>query len=128
MKYLMILTFLFLQYIHAKDNNYYKNNQIIHLTPYNTSLRINSNIDYYKNTEGVILGVTDRLIVKFKNTKHFEEISDEFNITVSKKLDKKLYLFKTINKKATIDIAKLLNEKESIEYAHPDFVKKNRRR
>ena len=80
---------------------YYKNNQKENLTPHTSISRSNSNIDYYQNNEGVVLGVTDKLIVKSKDDKELEQILNEFNLTLEKNLSKNLYLLKTSNKSLT---------------------------
>ncbi|MBU1658102.1 hypothetical protein KKG72_03505 [bacterium] len=107
----------------ANDNYYYKNNQKVTITPSNSISRSNSNIDYYQDNQGIVLGVTDKLIVKLKDDKELEQILNEFNLTLEKTLNKNLYLLKTSNKNLTVDISNRLSEKEDIEYSHPDFIK-----
>ena len=113
-----------IQYGCASDNYYYKNNQKVTITQSVSMLRSNINIDYYQNNQGIVLGVTDRLIVKLKDNKDLEQTLNEFNLRLEKTLSKNLYLLKTINKNLTIDISNRLSEKEYIEYSHPDFIKK----
>jgi len=128
MKNLIIIFIVLLQYGCANDNYYYKNNQKITITPSISISRNSSNIDYYQNNEGIVLGVTDKLIVKLKDDKNLEEILNEFNLILEKTLSKNMYLLKTINKNLTIDVSNRLSEKEYIEYSHPDFIKKRMNR
>lgn len=128
MKNIIILFTMLIQYGCASDNYYYNNNQKITITPDNSMLRSNTNTDYYQNNKGIVLGVTDKLIVKLKDDKDLKQILNEFTLTVEKVLSENLYLLKTANKNVTIDISNRLSEKEYIEYAHPDFIKKRMRR
>jgi len=41
-----------------------------------------------------------------------------------KKISKNLYLFKSSSKSVTIDITNRLSEKQDVQYAQPDFIKK----
>ncbi len=124
MKNIIIIFIVLIQYGCASDNYYYKNSQKVTITPNASILRSNPNMDYYQNSQGVVLGVTDKLIVKLKDDKLLEQMSDEFGLTLEKRLSKNLYLFKASNKNLTIDISNRLSEKEYIEYSHPDFIKK----
>lgn len=124
MKKTFLFLILILQLGCANDNYYYKNNQKVNLTPQTFISRSASNIDYYQNDKGIVLGVTDKLIVKLKDAKKLEKILSEFNLTLEKTLSKNLYLLKTSNKNLTVDISNRLSEKEDVAYSHPDFIKK----
>ena len=124
MKNLIIIFIVLLQYGCANDNYYYKNNQKITITPSISISRNSSNIDYYQNNEGIVLGVTDKLIVKLIDDKNLEQILNEFNLILEKTLSKNMYLLKVTNKNLSIDISNRLSEKEYIEYSHPDFIKR----
>lgn len=123
MKIINILFLLLASFIHASDNYYYQNNKQIRLTPVHSILRGNANIDYYENDEKILIGVSDKLIVKFYESANLQKYLLEFNATVEKTLDSNLYLLKVKDKKSTLDITNRLSEKEDIEYAHPDFLK-----
>ena len=122
MKIVIILMF-FNQLIYS-DNYYYQNLKKVKLIPHYSTLRISSNIDYYKNCKGIILGVTNKLIVKLKNASVLNRYLHDFNLTKEKTLSKNLFLLKTQNKNLTISISNRLNEKSDVKYAHPDFIKK----
>lgn len=124
MKNIIIIFVVLIQYGYANDNYYYNNNQKVTITPNNSISRSNTNIDYYQNDKGIVLGVTDKLIVKLKDDKNLEQVLNEFTLKIEKTLSKNLYLLKTTNKNLTIDISNRLSEKEYIEYSHPDFIKK----
>ena len=133
MKKVTIIFIVLIQLASAQDNYYYKNNQKQSLTPINVvntkSLsKVKSTMDYYQNDNGIILGVSDKLIIKLSDEVSLQTYLDEFNITIEKTLSKNLYLLKVENKKLTIDISNILSQKDDVEYAHPDFTKKRVRR
>jgi hypothetical protein len=127
MRTFLIIFILLIQYGCANDNYYYHNNKKITLVPsasFLNSSNTNKDLDYYQTNQGAIVGVTNKLIVKLKDAKYLDQILDEFNLVLDKILIKKLYLLKTTNKNLTLDISNRLSEKDYIEYAHPDFLKK----
>jgi hypothetical protein len=127
MKRLFLLLFLY-QSLLASDNYYYKNNEKVTLTPKNSILRGDALIDYYDTDEGVSFGVSDKIIVKAKSYADVEKYCNDFNLSIEKELGVGLYLLKVSDKSLTIDISNRLSEKNDIEYAHPDFIKKRVRR
>ncbi len=117
---------LLFQYGSADDTYYYKNNQQVTITkiPSTDMYRDYSTIDYYKTDNGVTVGITDKIIVKVSSDSDIRKYLNAFNLTIEKELGKNLYLLKAENKNLTIDISNRLSEKDDIEYAHPDFIKK----
>lgn len=124
MKNIIIIFILLLQVGCASDKYYYNYNQKENLTPNTSILRNNSAVDYYQNDKGVVLGVSNKLIVKFKDTLNLTHYLNEFNLTIGKELGKNLFILKVLDKSLTIDISNRLSEMDDIEYAHPDFSKK----
>ncbi len=122
-----IALMLFVQSGCASDN-YYRNNVKVSITPISSISGSNSNVDYYQNEKGIVLGVSNKLLVKLKDSASLANYLDEFNLTLEKTLGKNLYLLKSSDKNLTIDIANRLNEKDDVEYSHPDFIKKRMRR
>lgn len=124
MKNTILGLMVFIQFGCANDNYYYNNNKKTTLTKSSSMSRNASGIDYYQNDNGTDLGVTDKLIVKLKDVKNLKNYLVEFNLIEEKKMMENLYLLKASSKKFTIDIANRLNEKDDVEYSHPDFIKK----
>jgi len=120
----IILLISLVGYAYASDNYYYKNNHKVNLTAQTSISRSNSHTDYYQNDQGIVFGVTDKLIVKLKDAQKLKQILNEFHLTLEKNLSNNLYLLKTSNKKLTVDISNRLSEKEYVEYSHPDFIKR----
>lgn len=98
------------------------------LTPLYSIARNSSQIDYYKDENKRVLGVTNRLIVKLKDQHYLEEVLKKFQLKMERELGRNLYLLQTSDKKFTLEISKKLNMKDFIEYAHPDFIKKTIKR
>jgi len=124
MKHIIMIMIILMQFGYATDNYYYKNNHKVTLTPANTILRAHTNLKYYKNNQGKIVGVGNKLIVKLQDEKYLEEILNEFQLKLVTTLSRNLYLLITSEQTLTIDISNRLTEKVYVEYAHPDFVKK----
>lgn len=129
-KFKFILTILFLLFQNgcANDIYYYQSKKRVKLTPIKSISRDLSNIDYYKNSRGIILGVTDKLLVKLKDKKYLNQILQEYNLTLFKKLDRNLFVLKAKDKSLTIQISNTLAKKDFVEYAYPDFIKKLHKR
>lgn len=121
---LLSMLIVFAELLSASEQYYYQDNQKIILAPYHDRFTQRSDVDYYKNSKNLILGVTDKLIIKTRGDIDIVKYLDTFKLIVLKKLDTTIYLLKTQNKSLTIDIANKLNEYEDVIYAHPDFIKK----
>ena len=128
MKKIITILILLIQYGCAKDFYYYQDSKKVYLTPIKPNLRDISNIDYYKNSNGTILGVTDRLVVKLKDKGYLKSILKEYSLELLKVLGENLYLLKTKDRNLTIKISNALYKKDFVEYAHPDFIKKLHKR
>jgi len=121
----MILVFLLLlQVVFASDKYYYENNKKVMLTKIENISRSIKQIDYYKNENGVTLGVTNKLILKLKADSNLQKYLNDYNLTIKSKLGNNLYLLKTENNSLAIDTANALIHKEDVVYSHPDFIKK----
>ena len=126
-KTITIILILFVQSGCASDT-YYRSNDKVDITPIPSLSKSNSNIDYYQNEHGTVLGVSNKLIVKLKESGSLENYLDEFNLTLEKTFGQNLYLLISSDKSLTIEIANRLSEKDDVAYAHPDFIKKSIKR
>lgn len=127
-KTVTIMLILFTQVGCASDSYYYNNSKKIHLELKPSHIRSNQTTDYYQNERGIVLGVTNKLILKLKNSKNLENYLQEYNLIMEKSLGENLYLLKVSNKHLTIETSNRLTEKEDVEYAHPDFIKRKRKK
>lgn len=112
----------------ASSNYYYQNGEKKVITPLNNKQRSQNNMLFFKNKEGIELGVSDSILVKFLNTSNLDFYIQKYKLTLVKELSKNLYEFKVENKSLTLDIANKLYEQNDIKYAHPNFYKKRFKR
>ncbi len=127
--HLLIFFVLFTQSASAMNDKYYFNNhKQLKLYPISIDLRSYSKIDYYKNENNIKLGITNKLIIKFKKINHLNKYLNDFNLHIVKYLKNNTYLLSTENKSLTIDISNKLYKKSDVIFSHPDFIKKRIRR
>jgi len=122
--YIILLT----QLIDANDTYYCYGDKKISMTAVSNTTRSLSSIDFYKDENGHLLGVSDKLIVAFTKPMVIETFLQKYDIKIVSKLSSNSYLLKTDNKKETINIANTLNALPEVLYAHPDFIKKRFKR
>ena len=126
MQKIIIIFIVFIQVNCARDY-YYKNKQKEMLVPVNT-LKRSISIKYYKNTRGIVLGVSKSLILKIDSTSSLQKYINTYNLVVLKQLSDGLYLLKNNSKMPTLDVANQLTLEQGVTYAHPDFIKKIHKR
>jgi len=124
MKNIILVFLLLLQVVFASDKYYYENNKKVILTKIENISRSIKQIDYYKNENGVTLGVTNKLILKLKKGSNLQKYLNDYNLTIKSQLGDNLYLLNTENNNLAIDTANALRNKEDVIYSHPDFIKK----
>ena len=112
----------------AQEYYYYKNDAKVQLEKVTTTLRVNAMFDYYKNNMGVILGVSDKIILKLKLHDNLDKYSNLYDYHVEKEMGNNLYLLKVKDKSLTLKVANELSKQKDVIYAQPDFVKKSLRR
>jgi len=123
MKQLLILVFLTLTLFSAEQANfYYERGKKVSLEAIPSVQRSVNNINYYQHANGSVVGVSDKILVKFK---HFDEsLLKKYSLSIKKQYSPLLYLLKNENTLSTLDISNQLFNEDSIEYAHPDFIRK----
>jgi hypothetical protein len=87
-------------------------------------LRSNAEFDYYEDDKKIVLGVSNKLIVKLAQSQNLQDYLVEFNATVVKTLGEGLYLLEVTDKSQALGVANRLSEKEDVLFAHPDFLKR----
>lgn len=113
---------LFLHLLYAEEY-YYKNKTKMILIPEVGLSKNSSGIKYFKNQSGVLIGVTDKIIVKFFNDNNLQYYINDLNLTIERKIFKNLYLLKVKDINKTLEVTNSLSLKKDIIYAHPDFIK-----
>ncbi len=129
-KSIMILLGLSISVL-AQETYYYKNYKKEPLIPIETKQTQSRSIkpmQYYKNAEGVVMGVGQKLIVKIEDNASLSSYLAKYNVTMVRKLSHKLYLLRNNSTQNTLHIANQLTEEGGIVYAQPDFIKKIIRR
>jgi len=112
----------------AQESFYYKNNKKQILYPLHRDTRSVENIDYYQNERGQVLGVTDEIIVKTGDYETLKQNGEKYGFIIVKKLFTNLYLIRVSDRKETLQVANLLTMQKSVDFAHPNFIKKAIRR
>ena len=119
----------------AGDTFYYSKSKKVYLSPVEassssmkSSLRVPQGINYYKTQNDSVVGVSNKLIVKFISKENFDEIVKTFNLTFVKEIYKDTYLFELKDNTNTLDIANELYNLEDIKYAHPNFIRETKLR
>jgi len=121
--FIILVTSLF-----SQEYYYYKNTQKISLKKLSSTSRAQINIDYYTNDKGLILGVSDKIVVKLKLHDNLEKYLKMYDLHIEKIISKNLYLLGVKDKSVTLEISNTLNQQEDVIYAQPDFIKKSLRR
>lgn len=124
MKYIFLGLSLIVSAGCANSTFYYQDGKKQTLTPVKSQTRSNPDVDYYKTSNNVKVGVTDTLLVKFIDTKNLSAYAKEYDFVVVKEVVKDLYLLKVKDKSLTIQTANKLYKKSDIKFAHPNFIKK----
>lgn len=119
-----LLTMLFLQGCSAKTLYYYDGDKKRILTPESTiQKRSSDNVHYYRDEHGVLMGVSNHIIVKISTNANLEALLATYNLTLGEKLGSNIYVLTTSSADATLDIANTLAKEDEIVFAHPDFIK-----
>jgi len=116
-------TFLFFSLfgvLFATEYFYYNGDKKVTLTKMAQS---NETINYYTTPSNTIIGVTDEIIIKLKDSTMLESLSIKYNFLVIDTLTENLYLIKVSNKEETLPMANKLYLEDSVQYASPNFIK-----
>ena len=112
----------------GQDIYYYKNHKKETLVPVENFKRSLSSVKYYKNTRGIVLGVSKNIILKVSNATSLQTYMDKYQLEVIKELSTGLYHLKNNSTMPTLDVANQLTLEQGVTYAHPDFIKKIHKR
>ena len=123
MQKLMLLSAISSVILLAQNPYYYKNNHKIDLEPVNNMERGLQGVKYYKNANGMLLGVDKNILVKIKEESDINSYTVKYKLKEVNRLTPTLYLVKNMGKRDTLDVANMLAKEEGVVYAHPDFIK-----
>ena len=115
----IVLIMIFACAVYANDLYYYNNNQKKELV----FVEQIGNITYYHDTNGVLFGVGNTIIISLKDVVKIAKILEDFNLEIEEVLGSGIYLLSTQDIRDTIDIANKINNLNSVKFAQPDFIK-----
>ncbi len=107
--------------ISAFGDFYYYKGKKQELTPEKTRALNPNGIKYYRTKTGTKIGVNDQIIVYFNDLNRAKDIEKRFNLTLVKKLDNFMFLYKTTSKD-TLKVANEIALQNGIKFSHPDFL------
>ena len=108
---------------------YYQFGEKVFLNKLPISKSSGSDVVYYKNRNGSVVGVKSTIIAKCKEDEKLCKKAFDMDAILSvEKISSTMYLL-TIKKEVDIfEVSNTLYEKDEIIFAHPDFLKKKKRR
>ena len=131
---IILLIALFSQAILA-EVSYYEYGKKVTLTKVKKSrsvdtktLMLDTNITYYENSNGQKMGVKNEVIAKCKKDKNCDALFKSLSLTDRKNLTKTMVLFRLNKGQDPFGISTKLSEDAKIEFAHPNFIKKRKKR
>jgi hypothetical protein len=120
---LVLFTNLFAQ------NSYYEFGKKVTLTPLLEKKSTNTNLKYYINEKKETIGiVSNELIVKCDENTLKNLILNKYNIKETEKLGKDLYLLRLFNSQNIFELANILYENKTVEFAIPNTIKNIKKR
>jgi hypothetical protein len=122
-----IIAILLLGLVVKADDFYYEYGKKVMIVK-SLDSRDNSGIKYYENSLGKKIGVTDEIIFQFIDNNSSIDILKKYNIDKIDKLSDRLYLIKAPKGQNIFELSQKLYEENSIEFAHPNFIKERKRR
>lgn len=112
--------------LHAGDFYYEYGKKVMISKSYEN--RDHNGIKYYENSMGQKIGVKDEIIIKCKENIPCQNGLKKYNITSVGRLSDTMYLVKVPKGKNIFTLSQKLYNDKSIEFAHPNFIKKRTRR
>ncbi len=129
MKKQMVLLFIGLLSAVYANESYYKSGKLVELQNIHTSKSVNgSYINYYKNTQGKKIGITDDILVQCRDGVSCPNLLNDFNLVNYSKLTDKIFIIKIEDYDNIFSISRKLFESGDVEFAHPNFIKERRKR
>ncbi|MEA3383650.1 MAG: hypothetical protein U9Q20_03110 [Campylobacterota bacterium] len=128
MKILYFLS-LFISLSFSSDIFYYNGDEKVYLHESTNELRtINKNIKFYLTSRGSTLGITDKILIKIKTNEDINDIINDYNITLVKKVLENTYLIKVKENSQTLEVANEIYLDKRVNISYPDFLRKRTKR
>ena len=111
------------------NESYYKNGELVELQNIYSSKNVNnSSITYYKTLSGKKIGVTNQLLLQCKESVDCIKLLDTFNLSNYSKLSDTIFIVTITNSNNIFSVSKALFESKKVVFAHPNFIKKKKKR
>ncbi len=136
-KFLLVLLFSLSSLLFAGDLFYYSGGKKHYLNAKFSRYEVKNFIPkaaenikafYYRNENNDFVGVSDRIIVGLKDESLKDKLLKKYDLKFVEKLGDDIYVFKTVDRIKTIEIANKIYENENVEFSHPDFIKVRKKR
>ncbi len=137
MKKFLLIVLLLISSLFSKEFFYYSNGQKHYLNAKSSRFEVKSFIPksakhikalYFKNANNDFLGVSDRILIGFKDKKLKDILIKKYKLKFVEYLGDGIYVFKVDNAYKTLDIANAIYENENVQFSHPDFIKVRKKR
>lgn len=124
----LIIFLLFTSLLRA-DGSYYERGKLVKLQKiHEKRANDNSGVEYYKTRTGQKIGITDEIIVQCKLGVTCDDLFKKLNLNDISKLTDKIFVIKVKEYDSIFPLSRLLFESGSVEFAHPNFIKKRKLR
>ena len=128
MKIILLILIGILSMSYANES-YYRNGKLVELQNIYSSKNVNnSSITYYKTLSGKKIGVTNQLLLQCKESVDCIKLLDTFNLSNYSKLSDTIFIVTITNSNNIFSVSKALFESKKVVFAHPNFIKKKKKR
>ena len=86
------------------------------------------NVNSFETKHGMIVKVNRGIIISFSDKSIKKSIEQKYNLSFTKSLTDKMFLYKVQDSSKTIEIANHIYEEDGIEFCHPDFQRSKKSR
>lgn len=122
-----VVFILFLGLYLGANESYYDKGVLVELSSSDKARALGSS-NSYETPSGVIVSVTNELLVKCKEDVGCLELLSSYKPQEVKQISKTLYMLKVENTQRVFSLSRELYESGSVEFAHPNFRKKSTKR
>ena len=124
---LLLLVFV-LSSLSWANESYYKNGELVELklSSHSRSLK-DSSINYYQTKSGKKIGVKNEILLKCKGNVDCSSFLKSYDLTNYSKLTKDIFIVKVFNSDV-FSVSRSLYETGKVEFVHPNFINKKRKR
>ena len=123
------LLFLLPLLLFSQEFYYYKGGKKRALTPIERGkLRSYDTTLYFRDKIGIKLGVTNKLLVKLKESVLIVDVEDRYRVRFVRKVTPKILMFEAESPMECINVANKMVENKDAVFAHPDFISTKQRR